>query len=296
MLQIVDPLADPLAGTPTLWEAARLGDFATMNRLLTDSDIDSDIEQLGGRGLTPLQIASYKGFDDIVALLLEHGANMFVTTPEGVTLLHFAAGSSWQGGRGDGLTTRKLLKVAVTDKRLDINAQAADGRTPLHMAVYSGTPHAVEQLLRHNADPSIRDVACQTPLHYTACKCNVQLSKLLMRYMTKESINTADENGDTALHFAVGRGLHTPASFSLGRMDLVGLFINAGVQLDTLNNAGETPYDIAVSRHRTALADTLKSETLRREVLDAFLAGLHRIRRLRDAVDPGVVQMTTEGL
>ena len=79
-------------------------------------------------------------------------------------------------------------------------------------------------------------------------------------------------------------------------MDLVGLFINAGVQLDTLNNAGETPYDIAVDRHRTALADTLKSETLRREVLDAFLAGLHRIRRLRDAVDPGVVQMTTEGL
>ena len=79
-------------------------------------------------------------------------------------------------------------------------------------------------------------------------------------------------------------------------MDLVGLFINAGVQLDTLNNAGETPYDIAVASHRTALADTLKSETLRREVLDAFLAGLHRIRRLRDAVDPGVVQMTTEGL
>ncbi|KAJ1490273.1 ankyrin repeat-containing domain protein [Baffinella frigidus] len=273
MLQtLVDPLEGPLAGTPTLWEAARLGDFATVNRLLTDSDIDSDIEQLGGRGLTPLQIAAYKGFDDIVALLLEHGAEMFVTTPEGVTLLHFAAGSSWQGGRGDGLTTQKLLKVAVADKRL----------------------------LRHNADPSIRDVACQTPLHYTACKCNVQLSKLLVRYMTKESINTTDENGDTALHFAAGRGLHTPrASFSpvVGRMDLVGLFINAGVQLDTLNNAGETPYDVAVARHRTALADTLKSETLRREVLDAFLKGLHTrrgIRRLREAVvDPGVVQMIT---
>ena len=48
----------------------------------------------------------------------------------------------------------------------NVNAVDGEGNTPLHVAVYKGSPRTVQFLLRHGADPSIRNKRGETPFEY----------------------------------------------------------------------------------------------------------------------------------
>lgn len=79
-------------------------------------------------GLAPLHIASHNGQTEIIKLLISHGANPYLTTDDGLSVIHLAA-------EGDSVNV-----IHYFVKNYNINIDARDDResTPLHWAVFEG--------------------------------------------------------------------------------------------------------------------------------------------------------------
>ena len=260
-----------------LCKASSDGDWFSAYVLLVNCDVD--IEELGRDGRSPLLIAAVGGFDDVVELLLDHGADVFnVGNCAPATLLHWVAGSGLANGRGTGVTMRRLLKtfasterVCCVDQRLYVNTQDALGQTPLHLAARTGTLDAVEQLLLFGADASRVDRNGETPMHVAASceassKCN-----LIFEHLTRAELCIQDNRGETVLHYAAGRAMFHPTdtrhpthprssvfASRQNRVNMVTLFIEGGVDVSIQNSAGDTAEDLAVAMQRLYVVDLLK--------------------------------------
>ncbi len=74
-VQLLIPESKNIARTPPLYYAASFGLTAVVKYLL---EAGTDTEVRGGRcNATPLNIASYRGYADVVKLLLDHGADPY---------------------------------------------------------------------------------------------------------------------------------------------------------------------------------------------------------------------------
>lgn len=59
---------------------------------------------------------------------------------------------------------------SLLNRKAIVDAKNKEGQTPLHSAVLQkGLSKFVELLIKHNADPTIKDKSGNTPLHYNTC-------------------------------------------------------------------------------------------------------------------------------
>jgi len=124
--------------------AAAAGDLETAKGLLTaKADLASARDKYHR---TPLHWAAGLGRKEVVALLLEGGANLDPTDIEGLTPLIAAAA----GGHND-VVESLLVKGA------NVNARAKDGESSLHRATFNGHKDTVALLLKYKADPNAKD-------------------------------------------------------------------------------------------------------------------------------------------
>jgi ankyrin repeat protein len=86
-------------------------------------------------------------------LLLEHGANLNVVTPEGANALHLAAAAG-----------RIELSKFLIAKGIGIDTKSKAGTTPLFGAVVSGSKDLVGELITKGADVNTVGSEGQTPL------------------------------------------------------------------------------------------------------------------------------------
>ena len=132
-------------------------------RLLTVDFRDRvDIESRDQKGLTPLMTASRAGFPEIVRLLLDAGADCTACSTEEsrrVTALMDAC------CRGHDEIARMLLLQPPGKAGELLNQEDTDGDTPLHYAILFGQSHIVNILLKWNADHSKQNGDGCTPLH-----------------------------------------------------------------------------------------------------------------------------------
>ncbi len=138
----------PLLGT------ARLGSKKLTAHLLA---CDADPNQVDELGNTPLHYAVHIGSREVTDLLLAYNADPNAQNNKGKTPVHIAVQVD-----NDYLVRRLMLYGA------DPNKQDIDGDTPLHLAAHNAqkifTYKITDELLRHGADPQIKNSINQTPL------------------------------------------------------------------------------------------------------------------------------------
>jgi ankyrin repeat protein len=144
---------------------------------------------------TPLHLASYGGFVDVVKLLLDKGADSAAVDNDGSTPLHYAA----IGGKAE---TVKLLLEYSKD---DIDARDLFGRTSLFWASARGYHEVVEILRLHGSAVDARDHYGATPLLVAVRNGNEEVVKRLLPH-SEVDVNSEDALGRTFLWWASRSG------------------------------------------------------------------------------------------
>jgi ankyrin repeat protein len=136
-----------------LAEAAVVGDVARVRALL-DADpamLDTPVHD----GWTALHLAAFTGQRDVAAALVARGASVAAWSMNSTANqpLHAAL-----AGREEPALVRLLVESGA-----DVNARAAAGWTPLHLAASRGNVALVDYLLERGADPTARADDGRTP-------------------------------------------------------------------------------------------------------------------------------------
>jgi len=204
--------------------------------LLADQQYDPNAQNNDGD--TPLHIACYCKFPNIIRLLLWRSCSINIPNKKGETaekiplnkdgdcLLHLAC--QWD----DVLIIEHLIASCVN--------------IPLHIAVEHYNTNA--PLLFYGCNPNIQNRKGDTPLH-TAARLN-KIAALSMLLTQQCNPNAQNEEGDTPLHIAVrDRYVHR-------HEEIVTKLLSCGkCNPDIQNSEGDTPLHIAVRMYKTAECD-----------------------------------------
>ena len=209
-----------------LFEAAQDGNLEECRRLILSGASGSSTDY---NGTTPLHLAAREGHVDVCRYLVDKGADVSITDDGGFTPLHLAA------VRGHVDVCRYLV-----DKGADVRITDDGGFTPLHWAAISGHVDVCRVLVHSGADVKVADSSAWTPLHYVAFHGRANVC----RYLTGEcnvDVNTTDQYGRSPLHWAA----------SNGHADVCRALIQAGATVNSIDNDGVTPLDLAIISNKT---------------------------------------------
>ena len=200
-----------------LTEALKLRDIAKVRSLLAaGADVNEKV-----RGDYPLNIAAVYGPAEIVAVLLDAGADIEKPGRDGLHPLHNAVTM----GHRD-IVALLLQKGAV------VGAKDKNGRTSLnYFAATAGSDIEIARmLLAAGADPDIEDVDQWTALNYVARYTgNVELGKLLIA--AHADVNHRKDHGESPVGTAT---FHMHYEFAK-------MLIAAGADVDLADKDGKTP-------------------------------------------------------
>ena len=193
-------------------------------------------------GLAPLHFAASRGYVGLIEFLIGRGANVNIQNPSGATPLHEAVRS------GNVAAISTILRGGA-----DINAPDANGNTALHLAVPPASHSAVIRLLLDGGiNPNRRDVHGDSPLHVLV---TLNRGPDVVRTLLAGGVDVSVRNirGQTPLHVAVREN----------RIPLIPLLLEAGSEIFAADNAGVTPFHVALQQRGPILDALITSETAR---------------------------------
>jgi len=169
-------------------------------------------------GKSPLNVASERGFTEIVRILLDNGADIESRDNNGCTALYNAVDRDHQDG------------VALLIQRgADVNAQKHYDMSPLNVASKKGFTEIVRILLDNGADTESRDDKGRTALFNAVCNKRHDVVALLIE--RGADVNTQRNNGRSPLTEACDRGV----------LDIVSLLLKHGSLVNMCDITGWTP-------------------------------------------------------
>lgn len=175
--------------------------------------------------LTPLHWAIIKGSEEMVELLLEKNASLYVAAVGKNTAVHIAA----RFGRSS------ILKLLVRKKTDVVNLRNVAERTALHLASMHGFADSVRILLDGVADVAPVDKHGLTPLHLASACGYVEAVQLLLN-TGKNNLELTCKAGFTPLLLAIQNG-HKP---------VVDILLRYNANLDCSDGRGRGPLHLAV--------------------------------------------------
>mmetsp|Transcript_89171 Transcript_89171/g.238053 ORF Transcript_89171/g.238053 Transcript_89171/m.238053 type:complete len:1095 (+) Transcript_89171:694-3978(+) len=132
--------------------------------------IAESVSEKNELGETRLMAASAEGRSSKqISILVEAGAHVNETRPDGVTPLWLAA----QFGH------ERTLKV-LSDLNADVNLAARDGATPMYIAAQNGNVNCISVLFELKGNVDQADLAGMTPLHQAAMNGQAQCIMALL--------------------------------------------------------------------------------------------------------------------
>lgn len=170
---------DKLGRSPLHWACAT-GKTHLAELLLTRSRPPrADVHAVEIRGKTSLHLAAAHGWDDLVQLLLIHGANVAAKSDGGWSPLHNACE----------LGSETIVRILMGTGS-DINAKLLNGMTPLHLAAQAGHVAVVKCLLeRQDIKRAARDTFGSTPFLRAAQNKHKDIVGLLAPFNHLESMS-----------------------------------------------------------------------------------------------------------
>jgi uncharacterized protein len=154
--------------TLNLYEAASVGQLATVQSILAaQPDL---INSYAPDGFFALGLAAFFGHTEIVAFLLDHGADVqqAATNAQRVNSLHAASAN-------------RHFEIArmLIERGIDVNAKQEGGFTPLQEAAQNGQLELVEFLLQRGADTEAKNDAGDTALDIARASGHAAVEKVL---------------------------------------------------------------------------------------------------------------------
>jgi len=223
-----------------LWSLCRKGYRTHRGVLWTSkeslvSDVDlvlrngANVNSTDMMGDTALHGACAKGHKDIIALLLQWGADCCIRNNDGkvapvkgMRALHAVA------TRGQKDTVLAILSGGCScDEKDEL------GQTPIHIAAKNGRTDLVQCFIDHGGSLNVHDKRGRTPLHWAASEGHTACTLLLIE--KGADVNAKTQAGTTALHWVAVQGC----------VDTAQLLIKNGADVNARNNDGYTPYDRA---------------------------------------------------
>ena len=162
-----------------LLKAAATEDQRAVAELLQDPNVSSFINMPDPKGKTPLYIASEKGYDEIVLMLLKSGAETTRQTISCCTALHVASKN------GHIKVVENLIQNGANIDRLNSHSETA-----LYAASKNGHTEIVKLLLSHSADatrPRKNHSIKITPLEIAKKNSHTEIVKLLEEVLSKQA-------------------------------------------------------------------------------------------------------------
>ena len=221
-----------------LFSAAEMGCQDLAQALLATG---ASLEARDRLDATPLAHAARAGQLAMTRFLLTKGAQIDARDTSGATALYHAAENE-----------RPATVTLLLSKGADLNLPGRSGLTPLAVAASKGNDRIVEQLLSRNADPNVADVAGKTAMTHAAVRGFAEVVRRLLD--AGVDANRRYGNDLTALMWAAGYedGVGVPAAASV-----VDLLLEAGAQLDAVDDRGRTALMIAADLGHAEMADIL---------------------------------------
>jgi ankyrin repeat protein len=252
----------PRGGLTALMLAAREGAEAGVRAL---ADAGADLNAADPDGTTALNIAVINAHYDVAALLIEKGASLSLADAAGMTPLYAAVDMQHQepmvnrplpkpSGR---LVPLDLVKMLL-DRGANPNAtltmpllmrqhnggdgSLGEGATPLMRASKVSDTTLIRLLLDKGADPNLRLRNQTTAVMIAASRAGRNpgpekntIDAISLMLAKGADVNAVNDNGESALHIAVGRG-----------DGLVRFLVESGAKLDLKDKVGRTPLDVAM--------------------------------------------------
>jgi len=231
-----------VAAQPDLFQAIRSGDARLVQAQLR-AGVDKD--GAGAAGLTPLMYAVMTASEAVMRVLVEAGANVNASNPDGVTALHIA---SFDAGK-----TRLLIEAGA-----NVNAATKSGETPLLVAsARSGNVQAVTLLLSKGANASAKTITGLTALGGAAIFGDPALMRLLMANGAKpadtpdlaraaaaghcyECLRLALDSGASANGATQTRRSALQDAAGFGHVDMVRMLVEKGADIQAADSRGYT--------------------------------------------------------
>lgn len=128
----------------------------------------NDVSWVDMTGQTPFIRAALSGDTTVMRLLLEHGADPFITTYEGTDALMAAAGVNWTVAQTYTESEQALLEAVqlCVELGLDVNATNSMGLTPLLGAANRGSNDIIRFLASQGARLDVKDAVGRDALRW----------------------------------------------------------------------------------------------------------------------------------
>ena len=281
-------------GGTALIPAAERGHVEIVNELLTRTDVDvNHVNNLGWTALLEAIVLSNGGekHQQIVQLLVDHGADINIPDKNGVTPLEHAQARGFKeierillkardmrliaaAGQGDIETVRQLLAQGAS-----VHARDENGKTALIAAAYRNDLVIADALIQAGADVNAQDQTKQSAYLIATSEGYLELLKRTLQ--AGADVHSTDTYNGTGLIRAAERG----------HVEIIQELLKTGIKIDHVNRLGWTALLEAIILGNGGTRHTEVVRLLVEAGADANLADAHGVTPLAHARQRGYGQI-----